>query len=190
MKLYSKCISTFALNTHPPFIFCARNLIPSKREHQAPTPTMIEHVLEASGVQEQRAARLSRCMKSGAAPHCHLSCPYQYSPVGKLSIFRRRTRCQEPSAPSFACISSGMRSKPTNLGTYWVLLKILAFPVAIRGFLLVPGRRTKHVIADSKWATAEPFDMNLAAYASSCVMQYISAHIAHPIASMNVLFVS
>jgi hypothetical protein len=151
---------------------------------------MIEHVLEASGVQEQRAARLSRCVKSGAAPHAHLSCPYQYSPVGKLSIFRRRTRCQDPSSPSFACISSGMHIEPASLGIYWVLFKILALPVAIRGFLLVPGRRTKHVIVDSKSATVELFNMNKAAYASSCVMQYMSAHIAHLIASMNVLFVS
>jgi hypothetical protein len=70
------------------------------------------------------------------------------------------------------------------------LLNILAFPVAIRGFLLVPGRRTKHVIVDTKWATAEPFDMNLAAYASPRDMQYMFAHIAHPIASMNGLFVA
>ena len=50
IKFHSKCISLFCLQHQPTLIFSARNIVPSKPEHQASTPTMIEHVLEANDV--------------------------------------------------------------------------------------------------------------------------------------------
>ena len=49
-KFHSKYVFLFCPKHPPTLIFSARNIVPSKPEYQALTPTMTEHVLEANDV--------------------------------------------------------------------------------------------------------------------------------------------